>query len=104
LAFDAIALEGSLISPAKLAAVAERKATEQTDADYHIPKGLILRDETACYFRIGQALFCKLFAGVHPSQKPTTRFTQELLRDVFGLTDIDSVSQPWVRGDRTYIL
>jgi len=54
-AFDAISLEGSLISPAKLAAVAERKATDQTDAGYHIPKGLTLRDETARYFRIGQA-------------------------------------------------
>lgn len=47
LAFDAITLEGSLISPAKLAEVAARKATEQTDADYHIPKGLTLKDETA---------------------------------------------------------
>src|ERR1039458_9777513 len=89
LAFDAITLEGSLISPAKLAAVAERKATEQTDADYRIPKGLTLRDETARYFRIGQALFRELFAGAHPSQQSTTRFTQELLRDVFGFTDIE---------------
>jgi len=104
LAFDAITLEGSLISPAKLAAVAERKATEQTDADYRIPKGLTLRDETARYFRIGQALFRELFAGAHPSQHSTVRFTHELLRDVFGFTDIEPVSEPRVRGDRTYIL
>jgi hypothetical protein len=104
LAFDAITLEGSLISPAKLAAVAERKATEQTDADYHILKGLTLRDETARYFRIGQALFRGLFAGAHPSQHSTVRFTHELLRDVFGFTDIEPVSEPRVRGDRTYIL
>ena len=47
LSFDAITLEGSLISPAKFAEIAERKATEQTDADYAIPKGLNLRDEAA---------------------------------------------------------
>ncbi len=50
--------KGSLLSPSKFAAIAERKdTTEQTDADYAIPKGLNLRDETARYFRIGQALF-----------------------------------------------
>lgn len=104
LAFDAITLEGSLISPAKLAEVADRKAGEQSDADYHIPKGLTLRDETARYFRIGQALFSELFAGKHPSEQATTRFTQELLRDVFGFADIDVVSAPKVHGDRTYII
>ena len=103
-AFDAISLEGSLISPAKLAAVAERKATDQTDAGYHIPKGLTLRDETARYFRIGQALFRELFAGAHPSQQAAIRFTQELLRDVFGFTDIEPVTAPRVHGERNYIL
>jgi hypothetical protein len=96
-------LEGSLISPAKVAEVADRKAGEQSDTDYHIPKGLTLRDETARYFRIGQALFRELFAGSHPSQQATTRFTQELLRDVFGFTDIAVVGSK-IHGDRTYII
>lgn len=104
LAFDAITLEGSLISPAKLAEVADRKAGEQSDADYHVPKGLTLRDETARYFRIGQALFRELFAGNHPSQQATIRFTQELLRDVFGFADIEALSAPKVHGDRTYVV
>ncbi|HEY2858088.1 MAG TPA: hypothetical protein VGJ21_06710 [Terracidiphilus sp.] len=104
LAFDAITLEGSLISPAKLAEVAVLKATEQKEADYHIPKGLTLHDETARYFRIGQALFRELFAGAHPSQQATIRFTQELLRDVFGFADIESVSGPKIQGDRTFIV
>lgn len=104
LAFDAITLEGSLISPAKLAEVADRKAGEQSEADYHIPKGLTLRDETARYFRIGQALFRDLFAGNHPSQQATIRFTQELLRDVFGFTDIAPVTGPKLHGDRIYII
>jgi hypothetical protein len=104
LAFDAITLEGSLISPAKLAEVAVLKAAEQKEADYHVPKGLTLRDETARYFRIGQAIFRELFAGAHPSHQATIRFTQELLRDVFGFADIELVSEPKVHGDRTYVL
>jgi len=104
LAFDAITLEGSLISPAKLGEVADRKASEQNDAHYHIPKGLTLRDETARYFRIGQALFRELFVGASPSHQATIRFTQELLRDVFGFADIRPVTAPKVKGDRTYIL
>jgi hypothetical protein len=101
LAFDAITLEGSLISPAKLAVVAALKATEQKEADYHIPKGLTLRDETARYFRIGQALFRELFAGAHPSQQATIRFTHELLRDVFGFSDIEAVAAPKIHDDRS---
>jgi len=104
LAFDAITLEGSLISPAKLAEVAERRAGEQSEADYHIPKGLTLRDETARYFRIGQALFRELFTGANPSHQATIRFTQELLRDVFGFADIQLVTGPQVKDDRTYVL
>lgn len=103
-AFDAITLEGSLISPTKLAAVVERKAGEQTEADYHIPKGLTLRDETARYFRIGQALFRELFASAHPSHQATIRFTQELLRDVFGFADVEALAAPKVLSDRTYVV
>ena len=104
LAFDAITLEGGILSSAKIAEIAERKATEQTDADYHIPKGLTLRDETARHFRIGQALFRELFAGAHPSHQATIRFTQELLRDVFGFADVQPVNGPKVHGDRTYVV
>jgi hypothetical protein len=88
LAFNAITVEGALIAPAMLARIAEQKASEQTDSDYNIPKGLTLRDEIARYFRIGQALFAELFAGVTPSTAATTRFVEALLRDVFGLADI----------------
>jgi len=102
LSFDAITLEGSLISPAKFAEIAERKATEQTDSDYAIPKGLNLRDEAARYFRIGQALFLELHASGTPSLAATIRFTTQLLRDVFGFTDIVSLTAPRAAGDRTF--
>ncbi len=102
LSFDAITLEGSLLSSAKFAAVAERKAEEQSDADYGIPKGLTLRDETARYFRIGQALFRDLHASSTPARHKTVEFTERLLRGVFGFSDIQAVKTPKFRDDRHF--
>ena len=102
LSFEAITLEGSLLSSAKFAAVAERKAEEQTDADYGIPKGLTLRDETARYFRIGQALFRDLHASSTPARHKTIEFTEQLLRVVFGFSDIQAVKNPKFRDDRLF--
>lgn len=104
LSFDAITLEGSLLSSAKFAAIAERKAEEQTDADYNIPKGLTLRDETARYFRIGQALFRELHAASTPSRHKTIEFTEQLLRVVFGFADIQPVPSPKFQDERHFPL
>lgn len=105
LSFDAISLEGSLISSAKFAAIAERKnrkADEQEDSDYSIPKGLTLRDETARYFRIGQALFRELHASSSPARHKTIEFTEQLLRAVFGFSDVQIVQGPKVRDERNF--
>lgn len=102
LSFDAITLEGSLLSSAKFAAVAERKAEEQADADYSIPKGLTLRDETARYFRIGQALFRDLHTSSTPARHKTIEFTDQLLRAVFGFSDIQHVHAPKFRDGRHF--
>jgi hypothetical protein len=91
LALDAIAVEGALIAPAMLARIAQHQAEGQTEADYGIPKGLTLRDEIARYFRIGQALHVELNASPTPSATATIRFTEQLLRDVFGFADIHRV-------------
>jgi hypothetical protein len=104
LSFDAITLEGSLLSSAKFAAIAERKAEEQTDADYNIPKGLTLRDETARYFRIGQALFRELHAASTPSRHKTVEFTEQLLKEVFRFTDIQPIHAPKLRDERQFPL
>lgn len=90
--FDTITLEGGLISSAMLARIADRKAGNQTEADYGIPKGLILRDEIARYFRIAAALFKDFTASPNPSPESTVGFVQVLLRDVFGFSDIQRQS------------
>jgi hypothetical protein len=89
--FDAITLEGGLISPAMLTRIAARNAGAQSEADYGVPKGLTLRDEIARYFRIGQAQFKELFASPTPSRSAAIGFVDSLLRDVFGFSDVRHV-------------
>ena len=103
LAFDAITVEGALISSAMLARIAQHKADGQTDADYGIPKGLTLRDEIARYFRIGQAMFKELMVTETPSTAATVNFVEKLLRDVFGFADIRRVGTRTV-GDRQFTI
>ncbi|MEI9979952.1 MAG: hypothetical protein WDN23_13325 [Edaphobacter sp.] len=101
-AYDAFTIEGSLISPAKLAEVALRKAEKQSEADYLIPRGLTLRDELARYFRIGQALYRDLFANPAPGFTATTRFAHALLRDVFGFSSITEFREPHIHDGRNF--
>ncbi|MBR1032964.1 Eco57I restriction-modification methylase domain-containing protein [Bradyrhizobium liaoningense] len=86
--FDAIEVEGALISPAMLARIAAHGAGGQSEADYSVPKGLSLRDEIARYFRIAQALFAPLASSETPSVAATTKFVEDLLREVFGFADL----------------
>ena len=101
LAFDALAVEGALISPAMLARIAAHQAGGQTEADYGIPKGLTLRDEIARYFRIGQALFAALTATENPSVSATIKFVENLLRDAFGFADLKRLGSRML-GDRQF--
>lgn len=88
LEFAALQIEGNLIAPAMISAIDRREASGQTEADYGIPKGLTIRDEIARYFRIGQALFTDFAHAEAPSSLATTRFVEQLLRDVLGFSDI----------------
>ena len=103
LAFDAITVEGALISSAMLARIAQHKADGQADADYGVPKGLTLRDEIARYFRIGQAMFKELTVTESPSTAATVSFVEKLLRDVFGFADIRRLGTHTV-GDRQFTI
>lgn len=86
-ALDALVIEGALIAPAQLAAIAAAEAGEQTAADYRLRPGLALRDEIPLAYRVGQTLFAGLMASPEPSAAATAAFTQALMRDVFGFPD-----------------
>jgi hypothetical protein len=91
LAFEAITVEGALISAAMLGRIARHEADEQTGASYSVPKGLTLRDEIARYFRIGQALHAEFAASKSPSLNATINFVEKLLHDVLGFGDLRHV-------------
>ncbi len=97
LAFDAVSIEGGLLSPEWLSRIAQLAAGAQSEADYRIPKGLNLRDEIGRYWRIAQAYWQEFAAGVAgkgDAKKLAERLVTELLRESFGfgsLTDVDAV-------------
>src|ERR1039458_6971532 len=87
-AFSGLTIEGNLLAPAILKLVADRKATDQSDNDYDLPRGVTLRDELSRYFRIGQATFRHLNASPAPSLDATIRFASDLLVNVLGFSTV----------------
>lgn len=104
LAFDAISIEGGLLSPEWLSKVAQLQAGMQSDADYRIPKGLNLRDEIGRYWRIAQAYWTDFKSGreVKADARATAeRFVLALLRDAFGFAALAPI-EPAVLQERIY--
>lgn len=105
LAFDAIHIEGGLLPAEWLANIAALKAAHQSPADYGIPKGLNLRDEVGRYWRIAQAHWSEFANAREHAEDPhglASRFTQALMRDVFGASDLQPHAAPVEIGERLY--
>ena len=112
LAFDALSIEGGLLSPEWLARVAQLAAGQQSEADYRIPKGLNLRDEIGRYWRIAQAHWhefaeglTQLEAKAHETSDADARalaerFVLALLRECFGFTSLAPVAPVALAGRR----
>lgn len=109
LSYRAIRIEGGLIPAdelARLTTLAAPDQTEQTDAQYRIPKGLKLRDEIARSFTIALNLW-KDFQVLRQRQDSkayeiTTReFLIPLLRDVLGYSDLERHAEI-AAGGRSY--
>jgi hypothetical protein len=106
LGFEALAIEGSLLSPEWLSKIAQLAAEAQSEADYRIPKGLNLRDEIGRYWRIAQAHWKDFAAGLTASVDRAAlaeRFVTALLRESFGFTSLARVEAP-VLSERRYPL
>ena len=105
LSFATLRLEGGLFLPDQLEKAALGAAQFQSEADYHTPKGLKLKDDTSRAFQIASAQW-KHFAGQFERSDVdvgalTRHFVQELLRDAFGYTHIAPVTGLSV-GDQHY--
>lgn len=104
LAFEALSIEGGLLSPEWLSKVAQLQGGTQAEADYGIPKGLNLRDEIGRYWRIAQAHWGDFKSGreAKADAKATAeRFVLALLRDAFGFAALVPVA-PAILQERTY--
>lgn len=87
-AWPSLSLEGNLIAPAMVASVDRREASEQTEADYHIRKGLTIREEISTAFRVGQSHFDTFAKVANPSADATRRFIKAFLQETFGYNDL----------------
>ncbi|MCL2722822.1 MAG: N-6 DNA methylase [Polyangiaceae bacterium] len=105
LAFEALCIEGSLLSPEWLSTVAQLQAGIQTEADYRIQKGLHLRDEIGRCWRIAQAHWADFISARNAKttdpRAVSERFVLAFLRDSFGFTTLAPV-EPAILRERTY--
>lgn len=82
--FAAITIEGGLIAPAQVQAIASAAPDQKMAADYGCPKGTGLRDEITRYFRIGQAHWQAYTRLDQPTLQQTADFARSLLEQAFG--------------------
>jgi hypothetical protein len=104
LSFEAISIEGGLLSPEWLARAAQLEAGHQSEADYRVPKGLNLRDEIGRYWRIAEAHwkdFEKGRASGANARALVERFVLALLRDAFGFASLEA-AEPVTIDSRVY--
>ena len=100
-----LTLEGGLFLPDQLEKAALGSAQWQTEADYGTPKGLKLKDDYSRAFQIACAQWKHFAAQLERSDVDaaalTHTFVQELLRDVFGYTNVQTC--PGIQlGERRY--
>jgi hypothetical protein len=104
LGFEALSIEGCLLSPVWRSKVTQLAAEGQSEADYRIRKGLNLRDEIGRYWRIAQPCWQEFEAGLKSKADTrllAERFIVELLRESFGFTSLVTVP-PHVLAERNY--
>lgn len=106
LAFEALSIEGGLLSPEWLGKIAQLTAGQQTEADYRIRKGLNIRDELGRYWRIAEAEWAEFEAGRRGGGDAwglTHRFIESLLKGCFGFDSLQEAA-PVTISDRVYPL
>ncbi|KQO90887.1 type II DNA modification enzyme [Methylobacterium sp. Leaf90] len=81
----ALTVEGGLIAPAQIAAIA---AAASPAAEYGAPKGMTLRDEITRYFRIAQAHWRGFARLENPDAAQVAAFAHGLLAQAFGFDDL----------------
>jgi hypothetical protein len=103
LAFAALVIKGGLLAPDFLHKIAHFEASEQTESEFDIPRGLKLRDEIGRYWKIAQNLWQDFEArrdraDLDSHEVTVQIFLEPFCRHVLGFTDIRPVSQVTIGG------
>ncbi len=102
LEFDAVRVEGALITPDYLAKVAALETLHQAPTDYGVPRGLQVRDEIGRAWRIGEAHWRDIQGAKGAVAR--SRAVMALLRESFGWTSLVTATTALERGGRSYPL
>ncbi len=106
--FTAIRIDGGLLPPEFLQAIAALEAPQQTGADYGLSKSLALKEELARYWRIAGDLYVRYAEhrkrqDLRATQVGVDEWLVPLLHTVLGYDDLISVS-PVALGERVFKL
>ena len=99
--FSAIEVVSGLLPTDVIAQVATGDASEQSDENYGIPKGLKLRDEIARYYQIAHAHWETFMVARDSNSSAPSRFVQNLLVECFGFKTL-TTSSGRVVGNRRF--
>lgn len=98
----AVRVEGGLLPPDFLRAIAAQEATYQTDADYRVTRSLRLKDELGRYWRIARDLWATYQQRRQQEGVDQTRvaldFLESFFRDVLGFYDLRPVNGVTAEG------
>jgi len=101
LGFDAINIEGGLLTPDFLATIAELRAPRQTPADYRVPRGIQVRDEIGRAWRIALAHWQDVESAVAAGGSVIVPMTA-ILRDAFGWTTLTTTTASRIVAERAF--
>src|SRR5690554_6097087 len=100
-----LTLEGALFLPDQLEKAALGQASQQKDADYHVPTGLKLKDEYSRAFQIASAQWKQFAQHFERSDLDALALTQSFIKDLlqhaFAYHSIQTTT-PILANERAY--
>jgi hypothetical protein len=101
LAFDAISIEGGILTPDYLTTIAGLSAPRQTAADYRVPRGIQVRDEIGRAWRIAGAHWQDVERAATTGESTSASMTA-ILREAFGWSSLTAVTRPPILDERPF--
>ena len=107
--FTGLRVEGGILPPEFLQAIASQQAPHQAGPDYGLSKSLVLKEELARYWRICSDYYTRYAQrrrrlGVRPHKVGVDDWLVPLLRSPLGYEDLSKTGHSVALGDRSYSL